>query len=87
MAERASLEITQLDNVDIKYLVPKAISLLSDRGAAVSCCFTTGGLKGDPLLVPTRGSVSFRDRDILATAGGRESSSSTYPPALGKNSG
>ena len=87
MAERASSEITQLSNLDIKYLVSKARMLLSDRGAVVSHCFTRGGLKADPRLVPAKRSVSVSDTDILATSGDRAISSSMSPPELVENSG
>lgn len=85
MAERASSEITPLSNVDIKYLVSKARTLLSERGIVVSHCFARGGLKAAPLLVPTKGSISVSDRDIPAMSGERDSS--TSPPELGKNGG
>lgn len=87
MAGMASSEITHLSNVDIKYLVSKTRTLLSDRGAVVSHCFTRGGLKADPLMGPTRGSVSVSDRDIPAMSGDTDISSSISPPEPGKNSG
>lgn len=87
MAGMASSEITQLSNMDSKYLMSKPRMFLSDRGAVVSHCFTRGGLKADTLLVPTRGSVSVSGRDIPATCGDRDISSSMSPPELWKNSG